>query len=344
MGLIKLMIKKNIVILVVLILTMAVLGGICLYYYNQGFLQNSENKDEADKEIVISESSIKALENADLDIQYKTIEGVDPSFLTLDVYPVKDIKNAPVVVFVHGGGWTSGDKAKVYQGPESFLDFFQRNKTVFVAINYRLLFSDKAPGAIYADQETDIASAVKWVHDNISLYGGDPENISLFGYSAGAQMVSLVGTDEAYLKAEGLSLNNIKKVIAFDVDAYDIPRAIVEGVDYNYPYAEGELTKFFSFDLETQKAASSINHLFSSKKYPEFLVVYSGAIISKKGKTTWQELSKRQAELFVEAILRVGGKASLYGDLNMTHTELGLNFGIMDFGPTIEVQKFLYNK
>lgn len=98
----------------------------------------------------------------------------------LDVYaPAQADAPMPVVVFVHGGGFVRGDKTDpdaVGVGP-----WFAKNGVVGVTINYRL-----APEISWPAGAQDLGSALGWVKDHISEYGGDPSKIVIAGHSAGS--------------------------------------------------------------------------------------------------------------------------------------------------------------
>ena len=115
----------------------------------------------------------------------------------LDVYSPHDAKNLPVVFWIHGGGWQTGDKSSVQIKPKVFVE----KGFVFVSTNYRLL-----PSVDMATIVHDIARSIRWVHDHIAEYGGDPQRLLIMGHSAGAQLAALICADDRYLKAEGLSL------------------------------------------------------------------------------------------------------------------------------------------
>lgn len=100
-------------------------------------------------------------------------------------------KKRPVMVFVHGGGWTTGSgygDTDVY-GPEYFLD----RDIVLVTINYRLhalgflSTEDKEAPGNYGLLDQNMA--LQWVQQNIAALGGDPERVTLFGQSSGAGSV-----------------------------------------------------------------------------------------------------------------------------------------------------------
>jgi len=101
----------------------------------------------------------------------------------LDVFTADDAREGrPVLLFVHGGGFTGGNKAT----PGSpFYDnvplWAARNGLVGVNMTYRL-----APQHPWPAGPEDVGAALRWVADNIATYGGDPSKIVLFGHSAGA--------------------------------------------------------------------------------------------------------------------------------------------------------------
>src|SRR5207244_2268370 len=98
---------------------------------------------------------------------------------TLDVYTPAEGKNHPVVVWIHGGGWHSGDKKDVQKKPQAFTD----KGFVFVSINYRLW-----PSVTIKQIAENVAKAIHWTHDHAADYGGDPNIIFVMGHSAGAQL------------------------------------------------------------------------------------------------------------------------------------------------------------
>src|ERR1043165_7556281 len=114
---------------------------------------------------------------------------------TLDVYAMPKAKNAPVMFWIHGGGWETGDKSDVAKKPQFFVD----HGFVFVSINYPLL-----PKVEMIDLFRDVAKAFRWVHDHIAEYGGDPKRVLVGGHSAGAQLAALLSTDERYLKEQNI--------------------------------------------------------------------------------------------------------------------------------------------
>ncbi len=92
--------------------------------------------------------------------------------------------HAPVVLYVHGGSWTMGDKRE--QGRPMLHEFVRRG-WIAVVPNYRL-----APRHPWPAQVVDVTRALGWVKKNIATYGGDPARVVISGGSAGGQLAALV--------------------------------------------------------------------------------------------------------------------------------------------------------
>src|SRR4051812_42710072 len=142
---------------------------------------------------------IVAAEGRAQDVQ-RDIPYADPAHerQVLDVYSPRGAKNLPVVFWIHGGGWQTGDKKDVQLKPQAFTE----KGFVFVSTNYRLL-----PGVDMGTIVRDVAKSLGWVHKHIAEYGGDPNRLLVMGHSAGAQLAALLCTDDRYLKAEGVPLS-----------------------------------------------------------------------------------------------------------------------------------------
>ena len=111
--------------------------------------------------------------------------------LTLNIWRRSDKNNQPVMVFIHGGGFQNGGSSDPLY---NVTNFAAAHDVVIVTINYRLaVFGFVNFGAIDSAYEDsgylglkDQVAALKWVKENISAFGGNPDNITIFGESAGA--------------------------------------------------------------------------------------------------------------------------------------------------------------
>jgi acetyl esterase/lipase len=142
------------------------------------------------------------------DLAYRTDPQADPFRHRLDFFYPKGKKAFPVVVLVHGGGWMLGDNRCC--GLYSSVGRFLASQGIGVVLpNYRL-----SPWVKHPEHVKDVARAVAWTRKHIGKYGGDPERLYLLGHSAGGHLVSLLATDDTYLRAEGLKRSDIKGVIS----------------------------------------------------------------------------------------------------------------------------------
>lgn len=110
--------------------------------------------------------------------------GGDPK-QRLDLFRPDGVARAPIVVFVHGGALTRGDKSSGNGVYDNVLYFFARHRVVGVNANYRL-----APDNPYPDAAIDMGLVVAWIRANAADIGGDAEQIFMFGHSSGATHVA----------------------------------------------------------------------------------------------------------------------------------------------------------
>jgi para-nitrobenzyl esterase len=127
--------------------------------------------------------------------------------LVLNVWTpgLKDGRKRPVMLWIHGGGYTFGS-----DGPYPGLNLAKFGDVVVVGINHRLnifgyLYLGDVAGEKYAQSGNagmlDIVASMEWVRDNIANFGGDPGNVTIFGQSGGAGKVEVL---MAMLAAKGL--------------------------------------------------------------------------------------------------------------------------------------------
>lgn len=122
----------------------------------------------------------------------ETVVSGSEDCLNLDVYAPDNAKELPVLVYIHGGNNQTGSSTEI-EGSQIVVD----ENCVYVSLNYRLgilgfnalpAFQNEAnPTGNYA--MLDIAKALDWVRDNISQFGGDPNNVTVSGFSAGGRDV-----------------------------------------------------------------------------------------------------------------------------------------------------------
>lgn len=136
-------------------------------------------------------------------------EPTDEDCLFLNVYtPAADDARRPVLFWIHGGGYVMGS-ARAYDGSL----FLREHDVVVVAINYRMgPFGFMHVGHLEDDRVSSVNNgildqicALQWTRDNILAFGGDPDNVMIFGESAGgtstAMLLGCPAANDLYHKA-----------------------------------------------------------------------------------------------------------------------------------------------
>jgi acetyl esterase/lipase len=244
----------------------------------------------------------------------------------LDVYSPRDAKNLPVVFWIHGGGWQTGDKTGVQIKPQAFME----KGFVFVSTNYRLL-----PSVDMGTIVRDIAKSIRWVHDHIAGCGGDPHRLFIMGHSAGAQLAALICIDDRYLKAEGLSLAIIRGCVPVDGDTYDVP-AIIETAEtrrrvHGLPQAKFGHREKFGDDPAKHRDFSAVTHVARDKGIPPFLILH----VAEHPDTS------AQAQRLGNAMKDAGLPATVFGAKETTHNKINADLGLADDPATMALFEFL---
>lgn len=247
----------------------------------------------------------------------------------LDVYAPAAGRNHPVVIYIHGGGWHSGDKAEVHNKPKALTE----RGFVVASVNYRLWtppWSKDFPGTVTLKHEAqDVAKAIRWVHDRARDYGGDPAALIVMGHSAGAHLAALVCTDERYLKAEGLSPANIKGCVPIDGDSYDLPMHMKDNAGKKVEATDRE--RFGAEDL--QKELSPAMHVAKDKSIPPFLILHVVDLALPE--------TRAQAERMAQALRAADVPVKTHGAAGKDHRTLNSDLGLPDDKPTQELFEFL---
>ena len=175
--------------------------------------------------------------------------------LKLNIFVPKNSENKklPVLLFVHGGNWNSGNKDQY--------SFFGRNfakKDVITVIpSYTL-----SPKANVDEMTAEIASAIKWVQQNIGNYDGDSEKLFVTGHSAGGQLVASAVLNPKF----GINQNSISGIILNDAAGIDMK----DYLEKNPPTAQDDYLATWSNDPKNWYEASPI--YFLNENSPPFLM------------------------------------------------------------------------
>lgn len=254
---------------------------------------------------------------ADLVVQanlpYLANTGSDPRLTRLDVFrPRLAGPPLPIVIFVHGGGMSAGDKSPAAL-VENKARFFPAHGFIFVSVNYRL-----APEVRDPVLTRDVTAAVAYVRAHAAEWGGNPDALFIMGHSAGAQLVVQMITDGPLLAEFAVPPASLRGAVMIDTTLYDIPYAMTQrdGDD------DGLQQEIVAMTYGTSPAhwaeVSPINRIAAGKPLPPLLLFHAADPAS---------LSARTAGRFAEKVRAAGGKVSLEGAREKDHSHLGRDVG-----------------
>ncbi len=232
------------------------------------------------------------------DLPYRSDPGADAEKHRLDLFVPEAAGNPhprrwPVLVFVHGGGWTSGDKSLRAGGADVYANigrYFAARGVGVAVISYRL-----QPSFDWRDQLEDVARAVAWIHAHVGGYGGDPDAIFVSGHSAGAQLVARFALDRELAGRFGAP--TVCGLISVSGAGFDL----ADPKTYELGASRGYYEERFRVDgagPDWQHEASTLR--FADAKAPPTLILYADG--------DWRSL-QRQAQL-LDAALRGAGAQS----------------------------------
>lgn len=176
-------------------------------------VRNPERYGDQWRPFYVKANELTAQTRATLPNHLDIAFGADPK-QRLDVYlPAKPVSDAPVLLFLHGGGFMEGDRAHYgfVAAP------YAKHGVITVVSGYRLA----TPGVSYPAQSDDAKAAISWINKNIAKFGGNPGALYLSGHSVGATLIADVSFDRAWMKSAGIAPDSIKGIAAISGD-YDL--------------------------------------------------------------------------------------------------------------------------
>jgi acetyl esterase/lipase len=224
----------------------------------------------------------------------------------LDLYLPKGVKNFPVVFLVHGGAWMGGDKQFVFM--PSIARCFASQGLGVVSVNYRLY-----PWARYPSPVVEVAKAFAWIQQHIGDFGGRTDEIFLVGHSAGGHLVSLLATDEKYLRQEGADPSRIRGVVAVS-GVYILSEVCLrvcmnsKNVHNEFSLTANPYSLIFGRDSAAQSQASPLAHVRSG--LPPFLLIHAEHDLPTLTQMTL---------LFESALREQGCEVQLYKAVDRNH-------------------------
>lgn len=262
----------------------------------------------------------RASQIADRTAGKQTLSYGSDALQTVDFWPAIR-KQAPLVVFVHGGGWKRGDKQMMDRSEK--LSHWRSLGYAVASVNYRLV-----PANSVEQQGADVATAVAALKARSATLGIDGTRIALVGHSAGAHLVALVGTDPQYLRAAGLGFDDIAGIIPLDGAAYDVAAQMQEG-----PRIMRDTYKQAFGTDPARQAALSPTVQAGAPNAAQFLILH-----------VERDDGQRQAEALAAALDRAGSTAAVEGFDGTGlrgHAAINRDLGDPDYPATAVVDAFL---
>ncbi len=219
----------------------------------------------------------------------------------VDIYA--DRGSGPILIFVHGGGWSRGDRRMVNALP----GYAAGHGLTLASVGYRL-----APAVTAREAAMHVAAAVAAVRGSLP---GRP--IFLLGHSAGAHLAALVGIDPAWLGAAGMKPSDLAGIILLDGAGYDAtgPR----GAGLVGRALDGMYDQAFGPEGGSERAALSPTlRVANGMAYPPFLIFHVAA----------REDSSVQSRALAAALTGVGGRAEVISAPGETHMTINRDFGL----------------
>lgn len=284
--------QRTLAALIILLCTQGVLAG----PLRDRLLERRAASQSADHEDAASANATSAKLRIVRDIAY----GSDGR-QRFDVYsPQQAVKDAPLILMVHGGAWSMGDKANAAVVDNKVARWVSRG-FIFVSANYRLL-----PAATPLQQAKDVARALAVVQEKAAAWGGDRTKIVLIGHSAGAHLVALLAASPSLVQEAGAA--PWLGTIALDSAAYDLTQIMREKHYRFYDQAFGD-------DPADWQATSPIHALHAATA--PFLAVCS---------SSRPDQPCAQAQAFVSKASGLGTRASLL-EQALTHGDINRQLG-----------------
>jgi para-nitrobenzyl esterase len=214
--------------------------------------------------------------------------------LTLNIWtPQPDTARRPVMVWIHGGAYLNGTGAAEWFDGTSFAT---RHDVVLVTINYRLAVFGYLHLAGLSPEEVgsgncgllDQIAALQWVADNIASFGGDPDNVTVFGESAGAMSVGvLLGTPGAAgLFHRAILQSGAASNVTTAEDATAVAFAVLAALGLS-PDGEGvtRLRELPASEIMAAYGAVAVSHapdMAAPRIVPTFAPVVDGAVLPQE--------------------------------------------------------------
>ena len=224
----------------------------------------------------------------------------------------------PLVVFIHGGGWSIGDKR---HSIDAKAKHFVAAGQAFASVNYRLV-----PQVTVEQQASDVAGAIAKLRTYAMGSNYDGEQIVLMGHSAGAHLAALVGTDPRYLAAAGVPIGSVKGIVLLDGAGYDVAQQMARPGNL----VSGMYEAAFGKDPARQRALSPTLHA-AAPNVANWLILP----VERRADST------AQSRALAAALAKAGASARVVPVPGESHASLNRGLGEAGDFATAEIDRFI---
>jgi acetyl esterase/lipase len=235
----------------------------------------------------------------------------------LDFWPAPGAKT-PLVIFIHGGGWSIGDKGNDRSDKAGF---YTGKGYAYASLNYRLV-----PAARPDGQAADIADGIAYLRRDAARLGFDPDRIMLMGHSAGAHLAALVSSDPRYFAKAGVPMGAIRGVVLLDGAGYDVSAQMADKGNR----VQGMYDAAFGSDPAYQKQVSPLAHA-AGPNVGNWLLLH---VASRAD-------SDAQSTLLGAALARAGAKTSVTAVPDSSHMSVNRDAGVAGSFVAGQIEGFL---
>lgn len=193
-------------------------------------------------------------------------DGADNNCQNLNIWTpgINDGKKRPVMVWLHGGGFSTGSANESSYDGEALSS---SGDVVVVSVNHRLNVFGYLDLAAYDDQYKysanvgmmDIIDSLQWIHDNIEAFGGDPENVTVFGQSGGgAKVLALMTSPYAKgLFQKGIVQSGATETMGVSFNTQESSTALTENILKNLNITADNLEEIQNIPVEELEEAAT---------------------------------------------------------------------------------------
>jgi arylformamidase len=175
----------------------------------------------------------------------------------LDIFAPPDVRDAPVMIFIHGGAWIRSTKDDAsFAAP-----IFNQRRAIYIAVNYASLASVRMPEMV-----EQCRRAIEWAVRNASGFGGSPQKVFLSGHSAGAHLSGCMLTTD--WSARGMTANPIRGALLLS-GLYEL-RPVVLSSRRSYVHLTGDEVAALSPMRHLDRIKCPVTIISADEDSPEF--------------------------------------------------------------------------